>query len=113
MACLAICCLPLQEHLGSGFFTDYERTKYLADQIAVRAAREEGLDVVTVYPGVIYGPGRVSTANLLVKMVRHWSANGVPVATLSAPYCSVFLARASACTYYVRVYAVYMPVRMA
>jgi len=35
--------------------------------------------VVTVYPGVIYGPGRVSTANLLVKMVRPWVTLDTPL----------------------------------
>ncbi|GJP41245.1 hypothetical protein CLOM_g912 [Closterium sp. NIES-68] len=58
-----------QEHPGRGFCTAYERSKWAADRVARRAAEEEGLDVVVVYPCVIYGPGRISTANLVVKMI--------------------------------------------
>lgn len=50
------------------FRNDYERTKALADRIACEAAAA-GDDVVTVYPGVVYGPGEMTDANLVVKMI--------------------------------------------
>ena len=50
------------------FRTDYERTKYLADQVTdTWIAR--GAPVVTVYPGVIYGPGSCGSGNLVGKMI--------------------------------------------
>ncbi|CAI5512025.1 unnamed protein product, partial [Closterium sp. Naga37s-1] len=58
-----------QEHPGGGFCTEYERTKWVADKVARRAVESEGLDVVLVYPCVIYGPGRISASNLVVKMI--------------------------------------------
>jgi NAD+-dependent farnesol dehydrogenase len=50
------------------FRTDYERTKYLADQVTDRYIAR-GVPVVTVYPGVIYGPGPCSDGNLVGKMI--------------------------------------------
>lgn len=50
------------------FRTDYERTKYLADQVTDRWIAR-GAPVVTVYPGVIYGPGSCGSGNLVGKMI--------------------------------------------
>lgn len=47
---------------------DYQRTKVLADRRARRAV-ERGAPVVTVYPGVIYGPGTFTEGNLLGHMI--------------------------------------------
>ncbi|CAI5473616.1 unnamed protein product [Closterium sp. Yama58-4] len=58
-----------QEHKGRDFCTEYERTKWEAERVARRAVESEGLDVVLVYPCVIYGPGRISASNLVVKMI--------------------------------------------
>ncbi|CAI5529296.1 unnamed protein product [Closterium sp. Naga37s-1] len=58
-----------QEHTGRDFCTEYERTKWVADKVARRAVESEGLHVVLVYPCVIYGPGRISASNLVVKMI--------------------------------------------
>jgi NAD+-dependent farnesol dehydrogenase len=52
----------------SDFRTDYERTKYLADEVTDRWIAR-GTPVVTLYPGVIYGPGACSDGNLVGKMV--------------------------------------------
>lgn len=41
----------------------------MADKIALQAA-SEGLPIVPVYPGVIYGPGKLTTGNLVAKLVR-------------------------------------------
>jgi len=50
------------------FLTDYERTKYLADQVTDRWARR-GLPVVTVYPTILFGPGAVTPGNLVGRMI--------------------------------------------
>lgn len=51
------------------FRNDYERTKALAD-VRARQAAAEGDDIVLLYPGVVYGPGEMTEANLVGKMVR-------------------------------------------
>jgi farnesol dehydrogenase len=57
-----------QVHTGSGYRNDYERTKALADRVALQAARE-GSPLVMLYPGVVYGPGEMTDGNLIVKML--------------------------------------------
>ena len=47
---------------------DYQRTKVIARDIARRAAAE-GLPVVTLYPGVIYGPGPATEGNLVGRLM--------------------------------------------
>ena len=44
------------------YHNDYERTKTLADQLARRLSAE-GLPVVRLYPGVVYGPGNLTSGN--------------------------------------------------
>jgi farnesol dehydrogenase len=51
------------------FRNDYERTKALAD-VRARQAASEGADIVILYPGVVYGPGEMTDANIVVRMVR-------------------------------------------
>lgn len=41
----------------------------MADKIALQAA-VEGSPIVVVYPGVIYGPGKVTAGNIVARMVR-------------------------------------------
>ena len=55
-------------HACDRFRNDYERTKAMADRMACEAAAA-GDDVVMVYPGVVYGPGEMTDANLIVKMI--------------------------------------------
>ena len=57
-----------QVHPGSGYRNAYERTKAIADKVA-REAASRGADIVMVYPGVVYGPGEVTDANIVVKMI--------------------------------------------
>jgi len=57
-----------RRHPGRGYRNDYERTKALADAVA-REAAAAGQDVVTLYPGVVYGPGDLTDGNLVAKMV--------------------------------------------
>jgi farnesol dehydrogenase len=55
-------------HPGPPFRNAYERTKARADRVA-RAAVAAGQDVVTLYPGVIYGPGDMTEGNIVARMV--------------------------------------------
>jgi farnesol dehydrogenase len=55
-------------HDQQRFRNDYERTKARADVLA-RDAAQAGQDVVLLYPGVVYGPGELTAANIVVKMV--------------------------------------------
>jgi farnesol dehydrogenase len=48
---------------------DYQRTKVAARHVA-RAAIARGLPVVTLVPGVVYGPGPVTEGNLIGRLVR-------------------------------------------
>jgi farnesol dehydrogenase len=47
----------------------YQRTKVVARDVARRAAAE-GAPVVTLYPGVIYGPGPTTEGNLVARLMR-------------------------------------------
>jgi farnesol dehydrogenase len=47
----------------------YQRTKVAARDLARRAAAD-GLPVVTLYPGVIYGPGPATEGNLVGRLIR-------------------------------------------
>src|SRR6185437_10693173 len=47
---------------------DYQRTKLAADRLADRAVAD-GVPLVRVYPGVVYGPGSVTEGNLVGRLV--------------------------------------------
>jgi NAD+-dependent farnesol dehydrogenase len=47
---------------------DYQRTKVAARDVARRAAAD-GLPVVTLYPGVIYGPGPRTEGNVVARLM--------------------------------------------
>jgi NAD+-dependent farnesol dehydrogenase len=64
-------------HPGDFYRNDYERTKAVADGLARRAAAD-GVDIVTVYPGVVYGPGELTDGNLVAKMVADHMAGRFP-----------------------------------
>nr|UXM19722.1 dihydroflavonol 4-reductase 1 [Hydrangea macrophylla] len=57
-----------QVHSGKFFCTEYEKSKAIADKIALEAA-SEGVPIVAVYPGVIYGPGKVTSGNIVAKLI--------------------------------------------
>lgn len=57
-----------QIHPGKFYCTEYEKSKAMADEIA-RQAAAEGLPVVLLYPGVIYGAGKLTTGNLVASMM--------------------------------------------
>jgi nucleoside-diphosphate-sugar epimerase len=60
-------------HSEKAFCTEYEKSKVLADKIALQAAAE-GVPVTIVYPGVMYGPGKLTTGNLVSRIVRELSS---------------------------------------
>ncbi|KAJ1376254.1 hypothetical protein SESBI_50127 [Sesbania bispinosa] len=45
-----------------------EKSKVAADKIAVQTA-SEGVPIVLLYPGVIYGPGKVTAGNVVARML--------------------------------------------
>ena len=47
---------------------DYQRTKVIARDVARRAAAE-GIPLVALYPGVVYGPGRATEGNLVARLM--------------------------------------------
>ena len=53
------------------FSTDYERTKWRAERV-VRESVTAGLPIVTVYPGVVYGPGAPTRGNLLRGLLQRY-----------------------------------------
>jgi NAD+-dependent farnesol dehydrogenase len=65
-----------QVHPGKDFCTEYERSKVLADRIALQAATE-GVPITIVYPGVMYGPGALTIGNLVSRIVRELSCSSV------------------------------------
>ncbi|RLN18868.1 putative dihydroflavonol-4-reductase [Panicum miliaceum] len=57
-----------QVHQGKAFCTEYEKSKFLADRIALQAAAE-GVPITIVYPGVMYGPGTLTSGNLVCRVL--------------------------------------------
>lgn len=57
--------------------TDYERTKLQAEGL-VRHRQEAGLPIVIVYPGVVYGPGRLTEGNLMAGIARDLLTGELP-----------------------------------
>jgi farnesol dehydrogenase len=56
---------------------DYQRTKVAADRVA-RAAAAQGVPIVCLYPGVVYGPGVETEGNLVGRLVRDHLAGRLP-----------------------------------
>ncbi|GMY28631.1 putative dihydroflavonol 4-reductase [Fagus crenata] len=57
-----------QVHHEKYFCTEYEKSKAFADKIAMQAA-SEGVPIVAVYPGVIYGSGKLTAGNVVARMI--------------------------------------------
>lgn len=51
------------------YFTDYDRSKAQAEQAAVEMSGQ-GMDIVTVNPSRVYGPGLLSDSNGVTRMVK-------------------------------------------
>jgi len=56
---------------------DYQRTKVVAEQIAVRAS-DAGIPMIRLYPGVVYGPGEFTEGNLVGRMIRDHLRHRLP-----------------------------------
>ena len=56
---------------------DYQRTKREARDVA-RAAAHAGAPIVTLYPGVVYGPGPVTEGNLVGRLLRDHLSGRLP-----------------------------------
>jgi farnesol dehydrogenase len=56
---------------------DYQRTKTRARQVA-QTAVEAGVPLVSLVPGVVYGPGEATEGNLIGRMVRDHLAGRLP-----------------------------------
>jgi farnesol dehydrogenase len=59
------------------FHNDYERTKTLADGRARRLS-EEGLPLVRLYPGVVFGPGVLTDGNHVVRLLLQHARGKLP-----------------------------------
>ncbi len=57
--------------------TDYARSKREAE-LMVRQKIEKGLDIVMVYPVLIYGPGKATQGNHITKMVEEFAKRRIP-----------------------------------
>ncbi|MHC4180165.1 MAG: NAD-dependent epimerase/dehydratase family protein [Planctomycetota bacterium] len=60
------------------FYTEYERTKTIAEGEALRRARE-GFPVVIVNPTRVYGPGHLTEGNALSTLIDEYDRGKVPV----------------------------------
>ncbi len=69
--------LPPSDSGPSGRWNDYQRTKLAADEVATRAAAG-GAPIIRLYPGVVYGPGRVTEGNLVGRLVADHLAGRLP-----------------------------------
>ena len=59
------------------FHNDYERTKWVADRLA-RHHAAEGMALVRVYPGVVFGPGPLTAGNHVVRLLLDHAAGKLP-----------------------------------
>ena len=59
------------------FNNDYERTKWLADQMA-RHVEPGELEIVRVYPGVVFGAGALTDGNHVVKLLLQHAEGKLP-----------------------------------
>ncbi|XP_020273385.1 LOW QUALITY PROTEIN: uncharacterized protein LOC109848345 [Asparagus officinalis] len=57
-----------QVHHGKVFCTEYEKSKVIADTVAMRAA-SEGIPIILLYPGVIYGAGKLTAGNIVSRIM--------------------------------------------
>lgn len=50
------------------FFTDYEKSKYLAE-VYIRKKIKEGAPIIVLYPTRVFGPGKLTQGNSLTKLI--------------------------------------------
>ena len=64
-------------HPGTPFSNDYERTKHAGDVVARRRAAA-GDPIICVYPGVVYGPGELTSGGLATRQVMLFMQGKLP-----------------------------------
>jgi len=69
--------LPPAGHIEPIRANDYQRTKVDA-RILARAAALDGAPIVTLYPGVIYGPGAATEGNLVARLLADHLGGRLP-----------------------------------
>jgi nucleoside-diphosphate-sugar epimerase len=69
--------LPRPGVLTARHADHYQRTKVLARQVALTAA-DSGAPIVSIVPGVIYGPGIATEANLVGRLIADHLAGRLP-----------------------------------
>jgi nucleoside-diphosphate-sugar epimerase len=69
--------LPPSDGAGVIQANDYQRTKVMAEQVAV-ASERAGIPIIRLYPGVIYGAGEMTEGNLVGRLVRDHMARRLP-----------------------------------
>lgn len=70
-------------HTG-GFVSHYERTKWIAHYEVAEPMMRDGLPLVIVMPGLVYGPGDTSMVH---DMMRDWIRGRLPAAPRGAAFC--------------------------
>ncbi len=69
--------LPAAGGAEPGAWNDYQRTKAIAAREAEQAVRD-GVPLVRLFPGVIFGPGAMTDGNLVGRMVADHVAGRLP-----------------------------------
>jgi farnesol dehydrogenase len=71
---------------------DYERTKWLADRLA-RDRIAAGAPLIVAYPGVVFGPGRVTDGNIMAQAARDLIRRKLPgtVGPGNRPWCLAYV----------------------
>ena len=69
--------LPPADYRAHGATNDYQRTK-VAGLALARAAAARGVPIVSMLPGVIYGPGTATEGNLVGRLVHDHLAGRLP-----------------------------------
>ncbi len=60
------------------YYTEYEETKAIAEQAALKRA-EEGFPVVIVNPTRVYGPGKLTEGNSVSLMIDQYDRGKIPI----------------------------------
>ena len=69
--------MPPSDSTDPGGWNDYQRTKLAADTVAAEAVAA-GSPLIRMYPGVVYGPGRLTEGNLVGRLLSDHLAGKLP-----------------------------------
>jgi nucleoside-diphosphate-sugar epimerase len=68
---------PPADETRAGAANDYQRTKVAALELA-RSAGADGVPILSLCPGVVYGPGAVTESNLVGRLIQDHLAGRLP-----------------------------------